>query len=420
MAAPARVAVAFRPSNEQPKSREGLRAVLTALGWEWRYNVRSARAELRESGGPWRETDDRLICDIRAEIPLRFVERPTRHGENEAAKPLAFGRTAWEDSFSALLHRAEADPFQDWLESLPAWDRAPRLDSWLATVFHVRESGGLAPWCSRFLPLGAVWRTYRPGTKLDEMPVLIGPQGAGKSTALRCLLPPEHPEWFSDGLRLSADDKVRAEALQGRVIVEASEMAGATRAERESLKAFLSRTDDGSVRLAYRRNPETMLRRCVLAGSTNDPHCLPADPSGNRRFVVVTVEATGAGPAGVQAYLKANREQLWVEALHRYHEGETAWLPPTLADAQTEANHGAVQVDETLEDAMLEFLDGWPDGELFRLADMKMAIQPRLTSDHLPSDRQLSVELHRLGCESLGLRRINGQRGRWWGKPLPF
>ena len=112
-------------------------------------------------------------------------------------------------------------------------------------------------------------------------------------------------------------------------------MAGATRAERESLKAFLSRTDDGSVRLAYRRNPETMLRRCVLAGSTNDPHCLPADPSGNRRFVVVTVEAAGAGPAGVQAYLKANREQLWAEALHRYHEGEEAWLPQSLADAQT-------------------------------------------------------------------------------------
>ena len=99
---------------------------------------------------------------------------------------------------------------------------------------------------------------------------MIGAQGVGKSTALRCLLPPEHPEWFSDGLRLSADDKVRAEALQGRVIVEAAEMAGSTRAERESLKAFLSRTDDGSVRLAFRRNPETLLRRCVIAGTSNE------------------------------------------------------------------------------------------------------------------------------------------------------
>ena len=408
-----------KPKPQHPKSRDGLREVLGALGWEWRYNLRSHANELRTDGGEWREANDRLIADIRAEIPKRFDEPPARDGENVRPKPLAFGRTAWEDSFNALLHHAEVDPFLEWLAALPEWDGTARLDSWLASVFHVRESGGLAEWCSRFLPLGAVWRTYRPGTKLDEMPVLIGPQGAGKSTALRCLLPPDHPEWFSDGLRLSDDDKKRAEALQGRVIVEASEMAGATRAERESLKAFLSRTDDGSVRLAYRRNPETMLRRCVLAGSTNDPHCLPADPSGNRRFVTVTIERGEGGPAGVQAYLDANREQLWAEAVHRYHAGETAWLPAALTEAQTAANRSAVQVDENLEDAMLAFFDGWPEGELFRLADVKMAIQPRINGI-LPSDKQLSVELQRLDCEALGQRRHNGHKGRWWAKPIPF
>ena len=406
-----------RKADDQPKSREGLRAVLSTLGWQWRYNLRSARPELRHDDDGWREANDRLVQDIRSQIPERFTA--ASGAEEDKRKPLAFGRTAWEDCFGALLNRAEVDPFREWLEALPAWDGTGRLDSWLAAVFHVRESHGLAPWCSRFLPLGAVWRTYKPGTKLDEMPVLIGPQGTGKSTAFRCLLPPEHPEWFSDGLRLSADDKVRAEALQGRVIVEAGEMAGANRAERESLKAFLSRTDDGSVRLAYRRNAETMLRRCVLAGSTNDPHCLPDDPSGNRRFVTVTVEAAGAGPAGVQAYLDANREQLWAEALHRYHAGETAWLPQSLTKAQTAANHGAVQVDEGLEDAINEFLAGWPDGDRFRLADVKMEIRPRLNGD-MPSDRRLSVELQRLDCESLGQRRHNGRKGRWWAKPVPF
>ena len=405
-----------RNPNAQPKTREGLRAVLAELRFELRYNTRAHRAELREHGGEWRQATDRLICDIRSQIPERFTDAG---GDGDKPKPLAFGRTAWEDCFGALLHRAEVDPFREWLESLPKWDGTKRLDSWLATVFLVRESGGLAAWCSRFLPLGAVWRIYRPGTKLDEMPVLIGPQGAGKSTALRCLLPPELPEWFSDGLRLSADDKMRAEALQGRVIVEAGKMAGATRAERESLKAFLSRVDDCSVRLAYRRNPELMLRRCVLAGSTNDPHCLPSDPSGNRRFVVVTLEANGAGPAGVQRYLDEHREQLWAEALHRYHAGEEAWLPQKLTEAQTAANRSAVQVDENREDAINEFLDGWPDGELFRLADVKMVIRPRLTGD-LPSDRQLSVDLPALDCESLGQRRHGGRKGRWWAKPIPF
>ena len=405
-----------RNPNAQPKTREGLRAVLTELGFEWRFNLRAMRAELREHGGKWSPASDRLICDIRSQIPERFTDTA---GDGDSPKPLAFGRTAFEDCFGALLHRAEVDPFREWLEALPTWDGAERLDSWLATVFRVRESDGLAAWCSRFLPLGAVWRTYKPGTKLDEMPVLIGPQGVGKSTALRCMLPPEHPEWFSDGLRLSADDKVRAEALQGRVVVEAGEMAGATRAERESLKAFLSRIDDGAVRLAYRRNPELMLRRCVLAGSTNDVHCLPSDPTGNRRFVVQTIEGAEGGPAGVQRYLDQNRDQLWAEALHRYHAGEQAWLPHSLAAAQTAANFEAVQVDENLEDAILEFLDSWDAGKLFRQDDVRYF----LTSRHvepLPSHQRLAPELRRLGCEYIGMKRFEGKRGRWWATAVPF
>ena len=397
--------------NVLPKSRDGLATALRALGWEWRYNTRSHRAELRPHGDEWRDANDRLIADIRAEIPLRFKEAKKN-------KPLAFGRTAFEDSFAALLHRVEVDPFLEWLEGLPAWDGEARLDGWLSRVFDVAtEQADLAAWCSRFLPLGATSRTYRPGTKLDEMPVLIGPQGCGKSTAIRALLPPERDEWFSDGLRLAADDKVRAEALQGRVIVEAAEMAGSTRAERESLKAFLSRTDDGSVRLAYRRNPELMRRRCVMAGTTNDPHCLPADPSGNRRFVAINLRSGLDGAAGVRAYLDDARSQLWAEALHRYHVGEVAYLPADLIAAQTAANTGAVSVDESLEDELLHFLDG--RDEPFRIKDLRGSLVVPVGGER-PSDKRLGVELQRLGCESLGLRQIRRERGRWWNPPVPF
>ena len=45
------------------------------------------------------------------------------------------------------------------------------------------------------------------------------------------------------------------------VISEAAEMTGASRADVEAMKAFLSRTDDGAVRRAYRRNPEPSPRR---------------------------------------------------------------------------------------------------------------------------------------------------------------
>ena len=133
-----------RPANSQPKTREGLRAVLTELGFAWRYNVRAHRAELREDGGEWCQANDRLICDIRSQIPERFTDAGS---DGDKPKPLAFGRTAWEDCFGALLHRAEVDPFREWLEShCRQWDGTKRLDSWLATVFYragERRSGGM-------------------------------------------------------------------------------------------------------------------------------------------------------------------------------------------------------------------------------------------------------------------------------------
>ena len=400
--------------NAQPKSREGLRAVLGALGYEWRYNIRAMRAELRHHGGVWREANDRLVQDFRSQIPERFTEQGKE-------RPLMFGRVAFEDCFGALLNRAEVDPFREWLESLPPWYGEQRLNRWISHVFDIpMEQAGLAAWSSCFLLLGAVWRTYRPGAKLDEMPVIIGGQGIGKSSAASGLLPPDHPEWFSDGLRLAVDDKVRVEALQGRVIVEAAEMAGSTRAERESLKAFISRTDDGSVRLAWRRNPETMLRRCVMLGTSNDPHCLPDDPSGNRRFVVLHVRPGPDGAAGVRMYLNEFREQLWSEALHRYREGETAYLPVELATVQAKVNRGAVQPDETLEDAVLAFLETWGETKPFRQDEVRRYISGRIGAAPMPSHKRLAVELQRLECECLGLRRVDGQRGRWWTPPVLF
>ena len=259
----------------------------------------------------------------------------------------------------ALLSRVEVDPFVEWIEALPRWDGTNRLNGWLGEVFETDAACPLTQWAAHFIFLGPIWRAFEPGTKLDEMPVLIGPQGCGKSTSLRLALPPEHPEWFADGLHLTADFKTRAEALQGRVIVEAAEMAGSTRAELESLKSFLSRQDDGAVRLAYRRDPETALRRCIVVGTSNDPACLPNDPTGNRRFVAVHLR--GGDPAALRAYLEANRDQLWAEALQAHHANEEARLPEALFTQQGEANEQARWRDDVLEDALERWLANAPE-----------------------------------------------------------
>ena len=396
------------PDVSLSRDAEGLAAALEELGVECRFNVRAMRHEFRERGGDWREANDRTEARLQEDIAAGFTT-----GEKNA--PLRFGRETWARALNALLADREVDPFVEWLESLPTWDREPRLDSWLATVFATTPKCPLTAWAARFIFLGPVWRAFQPGTKLDETPVLIGPQGCGKSTALRLALPPDRAAWFADGLHLAADPKARAEALQGRVIAEAAEMAGSTRAELESLKAFLSRTDDGVVRLAYRRNPETMLRRCCIVGTTNDPHCLPNDPTGNRRFVPVQVAARPGAVEALRRYLDEHRGQLWAEAVVLHRSGVEARLQDHLAEAQADANEGARRRDDLLEDALNVWLRTAP--VTFTLADAAagcgLADPDRVTRLPMRESRRLGAALRAEGYSSRR-EREGGQRLTLW------
>ena len=332
------------------RNADGLEAALTDLDVRVRYNTRAQAAEYQDSTGPdWYRVSDRREGHLQEAIAARFT---TPRG-----KPLVFGRETWLRCLNALLYVREVDPFREWLEALPAWDGAERTAGWLAEVFDVRPDP-LCQWAARCMFLGAVARTFEPGYALHETVVLVGPQNAGKSTACRFMLPqtPEAAAWFSDGLNLAGDDQRRAEALLGRVIVEASELTGATRAELESLKAFLTRNDDGNVRLAYRRNTETLLRQCIIVGTTNNDQALPNDPSGNRRFVPVRVWPGKRGHEGVRAYLTEHREQLWAEALALFADGVSPRLPPELEAAQKVAAEYHRRRDDILEDRLAEWL----------------------------------------------------------------
>ena len=274
---------------------------------------------------------------------------------------MQFGRDRWGEVLNALLHRRRVDPFKVWLEALPPWDGETRLDFWLGHVFTIGDiNEDLLSWASRSVLMGVVTRTFHPGEKHDEMVVLVGPQGIGKSTAWAWLLPgePERSRWFSDGLSFHDDQKAKAEALQGMVLVEASEMTGSTKAEVETIKKFLSRTND-NIRLTYRRDPSPLLRRCMIVGTTNDPRCLPNDSSGNRRFLPVPCLA--GDPAKTRAYLDEHREQMWAEAVHRARTNhETAYLPDSLKGAQSELTEQYRAVDEVAEEVIGAWLDKNP------------------------------------------------------------
>ncbi len=338
-----------------------LLAILRIEGLNLRYNTRSDCVEVARQGqeidlSGWSMLGPTEAAQFRFKIAREYRYSGYRGEES----PLHFGQDAWNQAILAAAGFNEYDPFRRFIEqSLPAWDGTGRIDTLLMNLFGAPDTP-LNRWISRVLWIGPIERAYRPGCKIDEVPVLVGRQGVGKSSFFRAMLPPEADAWFSDGLRLSSSDKEKVEALQSCVIAEIGEMAGSTRAELSSMKAFLTRRDDGSVRKAYRRDPSSTPRRCYIVGSADNTQSLPNDPAGNRRFIVCEL----AHGADIERRLPEIYGQCWAEALHCWRnsdqgksvsEGKTwrgkslASLPRQLSQARDALNRTHTSSDEWVE-----------------------------------------------------------------------
>ena len=409
--------LAYLPMSYTPKR---FIAALEATGLELRYNLRSQRQQYRrvpflEDMGSvgwnsltgWTDWTDTVATIIRAEFAT--PESAFTLNRRSLLGMLEMAEKPFDAAVNLVCAQNAVDPFIDYLENeLPYWDGVTRLSAWLAMCFDVHDDSiDLAGWASEFIFIGAVQRAMEPGCKLDETPVIIGPPGIGKSTALRLTFPPELQDLFTDGLNLASDAKTRIEALQGRAIVEIGEMAGARRADIESLKAFLSRTDDGSVRLTWRHNPEPLPRRCIVVGTADRSDPLPPDHN-LRRFVPVTL--TGGNVGYVIDFLDANRGQLWAEALALYRSGLDARLPDYLKEQQNKATDAARFTDAIL-DGVEQYLVNAP--QAFTLEQIGYALRlidgPQDGATLTPQDQQrLGAALRQCGYQK--------KRGRMKGQ----
>lgn len=223
-----------------------------------------------------------------------------------------------------LAQSIRLNPVQRRLDDLgEGWDGKPRLDDWLVRYLKAAPVVGGANILPYLRAVGARWvlsivaRGYQPGCKADDMLILEGAQGARKSSAVRALAEAVTPDCFREGfsLGMGKDDQI---ALRGRLIVEWAELSGLNRHDRNTLKNFLTlRTD--SYRQAYAAFERDWPRTAIFCGTTNDSSYL-SDPTGNRRFLPVTV-----GKIDIDA-LRRDAAQIIGEAVARYKLGAKWWL----------------------------------------------------------------------------------------------
>ena len=225
---------------------------------------------------------------------------------------VAFGGELLRSAMATVAEERRVHP----VRAHPArvkWGGGARPDAVAAAVLGAAEP--LAAVMVRRFFVGAVARVMRPGCKLDTMLVLVGPQGARKSTFYQVIF----GQWFTDThVDLSSKDAFLQ--LAGSWGIEWGEIERVTgRRGADEIKSFLSSRLD-RFRPPYGRSIVEVPRACVLVGSTNQDVFLD-DDTGSRRFWCVRC----VGSLDIDT-LTGWRDQLWAEARVAFEAGEPWWL----------------------------------------------------------------------------------------------
>ena len=146
------------------------------------------------------------------------------------------------DALRMLFEARSYNPIIDIIEGVE-WDKVERCERFLIEWAKCEDS----PYCrevSRLIFAGGIHRLYQPGTKFDDVPILIGTkQGEGKSTLVRFLAISD--EYYGEVTQMEGTPAI--EQLQGKWICEISELLALTKTkEQEAAKAYITRAFDKS------------------------------------------------------------------------------------------------------------------------------------------------------------------------------
>lgn len=245
--------------------------------------------------------DEVMLSRGRECRPLKDADYVRIREEFERRSFKAIGRELMRD---AVLEVADANVFdsaQAWLNGL-VWDGRPRIAKFFARYFSAADTPYTTA-VSMYLWTALAGRVLQPGVQADMVPVLLGPQGCGKTRGVEALVDDPSQETKID---LTERDENLSRLMRGRLVGEIAELKGLQQREAGSIKAFLSLARDSWVP-KYQEFSTDYARRIVFIGTTNEDEFL-ADETGNRRWLPLRV-----GNVSV-AEIRDDRAQLWAEA----------------------------------------------------------------------------------------------------------
>ena len=244
--------------------------------------------------------------------------------------------------------RNQYHPLKDYIKNL-AWDGTKRIETLFIDWFKADDTPLVRAYAKKWM-IAAIKRVFEPGCKFDNVILLQGSQGIGKSTFCERL---SAGFGVADNLDIE-NPKEYVPVLNQSWICVMDELRGFTKKEQTTIKNFLSKTED-TVRLAYKGDSEPYKRHCVFIGSTNNETFLnDYSQMTERRYWIVKCNITDRYYV-YNNFTKDIVDQLWAEAYYLYKKNPDYCLDiePELYDLFKEDQK---QYKSFAEDPAYEFL----------------------------------------------------------------
>ena len=246
--------------------------------------------------------------------PLNQAARNTM-----AIKALKAGVDSWDKDLSRYIDSnliPRYYPMEDYLRHLPRWDGKHDYVGELARRVKTDNAYWEEDFHKWMLSMVAQWTGKDRQYGNAIVPLLIGPQGSGKTTFCRRLLPGYLQMYYNDRLSMKNDNDIFI-AMSSYALINIDEFDAMSKSQQPILKYLLSMYDV-KFRPPYGKTMEQRQRFASFIATTNSRRPL-VDPTGSRRFVCVYADEIDN--SGFIRY-----DMLYAQLYQELNEGRHYWF----------------------------------------------------------------------------------------------
>ena len=236
-----------------------------------------------------------------------------------AIKALKAGVDSWDKDLSRYIDSnliPRYYPMDDYLSHLPKWNGRRDYVGELAHRVKTDDPHWENDFHTWMLSMVAQWLGKNRHYGNAIVPLLIGPQGSGKTSFCSRLLPGWLQTYYNDRISMKNDNDIFI-AMSSYALINIDEFDAMSKSQQPLLKYLISK-HDVKFRPPYGKTMEERQRFASFIATTNNRRPL-VDPTGSRRFVCVyadEIDNTGTIP----------HEQLYAQLYAELQQGRRYWF----------------------------------------------------------------------------------------------